>query len=483
MEQTKIEALRALLSDVDKFSRGLYPRQRLRQYQQRPARALIDAVRAGEGGFFVWVFSRQAGKDETLAQVLAYLLNLYQLQGGQIVVAAPTLRQATISRDRLLSRMDNALNKGRVKENGYIVKLGRCNARFLSAAPTSNARGETASLLLVCNETQDVLSAQWDAVFDPMAASTNAVTLFLGTVWTNRTLLARQMRFCRELELQDGKQRIFSVDWHEVAAELPAYGERVKARIIQFGADHPFIRTEYELKELEGNGGLFNRERMSLMQGGHVRLAAREKGTNKVYCLLIDVAGGEEEENGDIESRANSKRDSTVVTVVEVADALAGSLPRYQVVHRYQWTNVAQTALHSRIVGLAADWAAKYVVVDSTGIGAGLASFLEKSLPRRVLPFQFTSSSKSELGWNFLAIVDSGRYKEYSSDGADDTALFWRQLEAVEYEVRPGPGKLMKWSVLDPALHDDLVLSASLVAVLDGQDWRSRKAVGVQPGY
>jgi hypothetical protein len=84
METTKIEALRALLSDVDKFSRGLYPRQRLRQYQQRPARALIDAVRAGRGGQFVWVFSRQAGKDETLAQVLAYLLNLYQLQGGKL---------------------------------------------------------------------------------------------------------------------------------------------------------------------------------------------------------------------------------------------------------------------------------------------------------------------------------------------------------------------------------------------------------------
>jgi hypothetical protein len=95
-------------------------------------------------------------------------------------------------------------------------------------------------------------------VFDPMAASTNAVTLFLGTVWTNRTLLARQMRFCRELEQKDGIKRVFAVDWHEVAQELPAYGERVKSRIEQFGPDHPFIRTEYELKELDGSGGLFN---------------------------------------------------------------------------------------------------------------------------------------------------------------------------------------------------------------------------------
>jgi hypothetical protein len=32
--------------------------------------------------------------------------------------------------------------------------------------------------------------------------------------------------------------------------------------------------------------------------------------------------------------------------------------------------------------------------------------------------------------------------------------------------------------VPDPALHDDLVMSAALVAVLEEQDWRLRKAVG-----
>jgi hypothetical protein len=481
METTKIEALRALLSDVDKFSRGLFPRQRLRQYQQRPARALIDAVRAGRGGQFVWVFSRQAGKDETLAQVLAYLLNLYQLQGGQIVVAAPTKQQADISKDRLCSRLDNGINRGKFRKDGYIIRLGKSNARFLSAAPMANVRGETASLLLVCNETQDVEPDKWDSSFDPMAASTNAVTLFLGTVWTNRTLLARQMRFCRELEQKDGIKRVFAVDWHEVAQELPAYGERVKSRIEQFGPDHPFIRTEYELKELDGSGGLFNAGRIALMQGYHVRLASREP--NKIYCLLVDVAGGDEESTDEFQTESNSKRDSTVVTVVEVVPGAGGALPSYKVVTRYVWTDVGQTILHSRIAGLARDtWAARYVVTDATGIGAGLAAFLGRSI-KGVLPFVFTSASKSELGWSFLGIIDSGRYKEYEPDQEGDSALFWRQLEAIEYEVRPGPGKLLKWSVPDPLLHDDLVMSAALVAVLDGQDWRSRKAVGVQQGY
>jgi hypothetical protein len=522
MENLEREALRRLFFDVGKFSGVMFPQERLRDYQVGPARALVEAVRAGKGGQFVWVFSRQAGKDETLAQVLAYLLNCYRARGGQIVVAAPTMRQVQISRDRLVACLDNWLNRGGTKQReGYIVSLGRAEARFLSASPSANVRGETASLLLVANETQDIEPEHWDAVFDPMAASTNAVTLYLGTVWTSRTLLARQMRHLRELERQDGKQRVFLVDWRTVAAELPPYGERVRARIAQFGPDHPFIRTEYELKELDGASGLFNAQRLALMAGSHSRQTQAEPG--KTYCLLVDVAGEDEEAPGEAELRAaHPRRDSTAVTVVEVSSSgfrvpslnlsqpiedripkpTFGALnlkleistgkweqnselrtrnselsPAYRVVQRYVWTGVKHSELYSRLVGLANEtWGARRVVVDATGVGAGLASFLEKALPRRVLPFVFSAVSKSELGWNFLALIDSGRFKEYTSDGAEDTNWYWRQLAAVEYEVRPGPGKLLRWSVPDPTLHDDLVMSAALTAVLDQQDWRPRKA-------
>ena len=90
-----------------------------------------------------------------------------------------------------------------------------------------------------------------------MAAATNATTLFLGTVWSRETLLARQMRYLEEQERADGERRVWRVAWEEVAEDLPAYGERVRARIAQFGAAHPFIRTEYCLEELDGEGGLF----------------------------------------------------------------------------------------------------------------------------------------------------------------------------------------------------------------------------------
>ena len=245
-------ALRRLYADVGAFSRGLLPRQALRAYQLEPARAIVDSVLHRRGRQFALVFARQAGKDETLAQLLAYLLNLHQRTGGSIVVAAPTFRpQSLIGKARLLARLDNPLNGGRVEERaGYVVGLDRASVRFLSAGPSANARGETASLLLVANEAQDIAPDRWDAVFDPMAASTNATTVFSGTVWSDRTLLARQLRHLRALERADGVRRVYLVPWTRVAEDLPAYGERVRARIAQFGRDHPFIRTEYDCPQL-----------------------------------------------------------------------------------------------------------------------------------------------------------------------------------------------------------------------------------------
>jgi hypothetical protein len=477
-------ALRALYADVAVFSRGALPRYALRPYQVEIARAIVASVRGGWGLQFAVVCARQSGKDEVLAQTIAYLLNLYQRAGGTIVVAAPTFRpQSLISRARLLDRLANPLNRRQVAaRDGYIVGLGQATARFLSAGPAASVRGETASLLLVANEAQDILPDRWDAVFDPMAAATNATTVFSGTVWSDRTLLARQMRHLRRLEAVDGVQRVFTVPWERVAAEAPAYGERVRARIAQFGRDHPFIRTEYDLQELAGGGGLFGPARRAQLQGDHPR--QRRPTPGRTYAFLLDVAG-EDGAGGGIDDGAGlrargTRRDSTALTVVEITPGAPGALPRYRVVDRRLWTGARHTDLHATLVDLARNhWRARAVIVDATGVGAGLASFLTAALGANVVrSFIFSAASKSDLGWRLLALIDSGRLKEYAPDGAPDTALFWRQLEACAYEVRPGPGKLLAWGVDDARTHDDLLLALALAGALDDLDWRPRVARG-----
>ena len=113
-------------------------------------------------------------------------------------------------------------------------------------------------------------------------------------------------------------------------------------------------------------------------------------------------------------------------------------------------------------------------MIDSTGVGAGLASFMEKSFPGRVIPFLFTSKSKSDLGWQFLAVIETGRYKE----PVGGETLFWKQAKNCISKVLTGPGRLMTWGVPDGTrdevgdlVHDDELISSALCAVLDDQEW------------
>lgn len=149
---------------------------------------------------------------------------------------------------------------------------------------------------------------------------------------------------------------------------------------------------------------------------------------------------------------------------------LAGR-PRYCVVRRWWWRGLAQADLYQRLVEIGGEWAPQHIVIDATGLGAGLASFLGQRFGGRVVPFTFSGPSKSRLGWTFLAICDTGRFRDHAADGSPAQAEFWRQLAAAEYEVGTGLGQGLRWGVRPGVGHDDLLISAALCAELDEQSW------------
>ncbi|HQY31866.1 MAG TPA: hypothetical protein PK691_11285, partial [Thermomicrobiales bacterium] len=409
--QEKADAVQAAIDQVPKDPAAYFRSQPdgiiLRDYQIESGLAVAKSILARDGKQFAIVFSRQAGKDEVLAQLLAWLLIRHAECGGNAIIAAPTMRpQAAISRDRLVLRLRGLLQGQVTVRDGYIVEVGKATARFLSADPDANVRGQTADLLLVANEAQDIDPDVWDPVFDPMAASTNATTLFMGTPWTLNTLLARQMRHIRQEGTAANDKRLFMVPWQMVANHVPGYGERVRARIAQFGERHPFIRTEYELEELDGEESFFHPGRLAAMQGDHSRESQAQPGQR--YAFLIDVAG-EEEFGMTAEAMAsNSRRDSTALTVVRIDRPNA--FPVYHVVDRMLWTGTKHVQLQDEIVRLAREtWKVDRILIDKTGIGAGLTSFLTHALADRaagrVIPvhgLHFSAQMKSEMVWNFI---------------------------------------------------------------------------------
>lgn len=499
----RVEGLAAVLRDVCRSAES-GAGVRLRSYQQEVARAIVRSVIEQRGLTFVVVFPRQSGKNELQAQIEAYLLALYSQKGAEIVKVSPTWKPQSQNAMRRLERVLKRHVLTREfwkKELGYLYRVGEASIVFLSASPTTNIVGATASILLECDEAQDVGLEKWDKEIKPMAAATNATRVFWGTAWTSATLLGREKRLARDAEAQDGIQRVWVLTADEVGREVKAYRQFVAGEVRRLGRQHPMIRTQFYSEELEGEGGMFPERRLALMRGTH---AAREHPqAGRLHAFLLDVAGEDEAVSGwegwranqmalpglpgpaNQASLANPQRDATALTVVEVdLESLRDggiAAPTYRAIWRRQWLGTAHTRLYAQLRALGQTWRPRYWVVDATGVGAGLASFLEKAFPGRVLAVTFSAAVKSRLGWDFLGVVETGRWQEHAAAGGEAGALqelFWQQLRYCQMTVLPGPEHHLRWGVPDgqtdgagAVVHDDLVLSAALVSLLDGQEW------------
>lgn len=454
-----------LASDPLTASRNLWPELRLRPYQEDPVAAVAQAVALRAGGLYVWTFSRQSGKDEALAQLVAWIGLRYSLRGGSIIVAAPTEEpQARQMQDRLIARlMANRLTARLTRTRGSTVWIGKVAVKFLSAAEEANQRGETASLLLVGNEAQDIDPAIWNARMAPMTASTNAPTLIMGTVWDTEGMLHHAMETLERTH----PERLFRVPWDDVAPFSAAYAAHCRQQLDRLGPDHPYWQTEYELRPLSAQGGLFPRTRTAQLEGTHEQLSSGIEGER--YALLIDVAGEEETDNTAEAYDTGAKRDSTTCLIVRCIDT--GRQPRFEVVHRLGWTGISHVRLLDQLEHLAVEvWRADFVVIDATGIGAGLASFMEARFARRrvtVVRHVWTLASKSDAGFALVSMMDTGRIKDYRiADDDHASRTLYEQLHQVRYSVLEGT-KRIRWSVPAHLGHDDEVMALALLPALD----------------
>jgi len=467
---TRAHAQETLLADMTQIARfsAHILRRPLRAYQYQVAAAIVDSVLHQRGLTFAVMMSRQAGKNETSAHIEAFLLNYFRRRGGNIVKVSPTFKPQTINSLLRLQSLFEASHLPPVStQHGYMVVVDRARASFYSGAPESNVVGATADLLLEADEAQDLDITKWNKAFRPMGASTNVTSVLWGTAWTADTLLAQTIRALQRQEQHDGIRRVFTVPWPAVARELPAYGTYVRNEIHRLGADHPLIRTQYALQELQAHSGMFGPATRALMRGQHPRL--RQPVSPGHHLITCDVAGAAEDATADaILAPVSPRRDSTALTVVRV-ERLQNGLPCYLVQDRYLWTGVPHRDLLPTLVRIDQIWQPTQFIIDATGIGAGLASFLRAELGHRLLPFVFTAQSKSQLGWDLLGLCNSGRLQDHAPDHSPEQAQFWREVLAADYELTNDASRRMRWGVADPTVHDDLLISAALVAAADVQ--------------
>ena len=477
-----------LLSSINRFSRGVL-NMPLYEYQLQPLAAVLDSVFRRQGHEFLLVFSRQSGKNEAVAHLLVYLLNIYRRRGGNMVFAAIGDGLGRGQR-RLHERLNNPWNRDEWRKAAGPTRtiLGRSAVVFISSHPQAAARGETADHLLVVDELQDQDPLYVESVFTPMRAANNATAVYLGTVRSRHDALWRKKEELERLQAADKVRRVFWAGPQQVTAANPRYERFLQAQVARHGRYHPIIASEYFLEPLEGGGGLFPPRRLALMRGRHAR--RQVPGRDGATIALLDVGGQDEAATSALAQLANPARDYTVCTIVEVKPVPGGEEPVFLALDvfvdqgaRFFEASAEGGALAERLLDYLQAWDILHLVADATGVGEGLAGWLSARLGReRVTEFKFSRGSKAALGAAFLALVETGRFKYWRGDEdrpGSDGWWFWQQAAHCVYDLPPG-GLLqrdLRWYVPESArvstpqgilpVHDDRLLSAALVAEFD----------------
>ncbi len=426
----------------------------------------------------------------------------------------PQSLEAMARLDRRLS--DNpSTRKSWHKRDGNVRSIGRAQVAFRSGEAGANVLGAVASLLLIVNEAQDVSPAVYDHKFAPMTASTHATRLLLGTAWTSHTLLSRELRAARLAEQRDGIRRVFMYDADDVRLVLPAYGAHVDAEVAKLGRGHPLIRTQYFNEEIDAQAGMFTPARRAMMAcdarptiSANAILAPVPQeqgygGRSATVVFTLDVAGQDEAAFHDpgAQMLRNPGRDAVTLTIaaVDLSELDTLQAPIFRIRERVQWTGLNHLDVFARLSALADQWRPQHIVVDATGVGEGLWAMLDKRYPTRVRPVKFSAQKKSEIGYRYLAMIETGRVRDCSfrhvvaRSSQDDDAISAsivpahgvsradvdRQYAACMSEVLPGPQKPLRWGVPEGTrdedgnlIHDDIVLADALLAEADGLEWR-----------
>jgi hypothetical protein len=284
-----------------------------------------------------------------------------------------------------------------------------------------------------------------------------------GTTWDDSSLLEKTKQVNKELERKDGIQRNFRYDWQEVAKYNPDYLTFVEGERARLGENHPLFMTQYRLLPVRGGGGFLSSLQKEQLQGAHSRVSRSDSG--KVYVAGIDLAGEAETDETSFKQSLNPRQDSTVVTIGELdfsGNGALDKLPVMRVVEQYAWKGKKHTELYKTLVDLLRNlWHCRGIVVDSTGIGQPVASFLREALGSRVISFHFTAPAKSDLGFNLLAGINSGRLKMYAADNSLEYQEFWHEIEWAKSYYRAS--QTMNFYVDQSDGHDDYLMSLALM--------------------
>lgn len=404
----------------------LYSGKTMYVYQEQFSKRVIRSVLENDGEEITALFSRQSGKSETIALTVGGLMiilpqlanmpmfaddpRLMQFKDGLWVgIFAPSQRQAQITYNRIRARIQSKSATAVLEDpefrlyfttsNGQTVTLSNGSfATAISASEGSNIEGESFKLI-ICEEAQDISNFKIRKSIHPMGAAYNATIVKIGTATTFKGDFYEAIQR-NKLAAQNRTSHIknhFEYDCNVVAKYNPKYEKYLSKEKKRLGENSDEYRMSYLLQWIIERGMFIDVLKFERENGEP--LLERTSYDKSCTCVAgIDIGG---------------KDDDTVITIVEVdwtmpvimessTDEETGEDIIYLAYNCYlkDWCRIKDMPDYEEQYPLIVDYLSHFnvtrVVCDATR-EAAISHRLRANLKCEVIPFIFTTKSKSEI--------------------------------------------------------------------------------------
>lgn len=481
----------ALVNSIFTFCE-LYSGKTMFPYQEQFSKRVIRSVLENDGEEITALFSRQSGKSETIALtvgglmiILPQLANMPMFaddprlkmfkDGMWVGIFAPSQRQAQTTYGRIKARIqskpaqmilaDPEFNLYFTTSNGQTVSLSNGSfATAISASDGSNIEGESFKLI-ICEECQDISNFKIRKSIHPMGAAYNASIVKIGTATTHKgdfyDAIQRNKRL--DAEKKSHIRNHFEYDYKVAAKYNPNYAKYVEKEKARLGEKSDEFRMSYCLEWIIERG-MFVDLAVFEPSCGEFTLERVQYDRTSTHVSGIDLGG---------------KGDTTVVTMVEVNWSIPAILESrvndetgeeevYEAYNTYikDWYMIENEPdydiQYARVCDYLDHWKIARIVCDATR-EASFAHRLRANRKEEVIPYIFTTKSKSELYKHLDKEVSAGRARFCAGDNTRYTVEYIRFLEQMGDLQKGYSGQYMVVAHPDEkGAHDDFCDSWAL---------------------
>ena len=453
----------------------------LRPYQRELAYRLIESVIVADGDETTALWSRQSGKSQTIAIVVAGILVLFPKlaksypeferfeRGMWVGMFAPTDGQSQLIYDKVKEILESDRAK-QFFEDPEIDEATTTTMKMLKLRSGSILRRQTANPkakiegasyhLIVVDEAQEADDTVVRKSIHPMLAAYAGSMVKIGTPSFHKGDFYKAIQHNkRRATNRGGKRTHFEYDYKTVSKYNPYYAKFIKQEKNRLGEDSDEFQMSYALKWMLDRGMLVTEDALDYLGDKSMPLV---KAWHRSPCVAgIDVA------------RVN---DSTVVTVswVDWDHPDAAGYREHRILNWLEINDTDWESQYYEILEFLDNYDLAFVGVDAQGMGGPVAERLGRLLGHRceVVPLSSDSKAQSERWTHMIQLLQRNMIIYPGHSKARRTRVWRRFRQQMEDAEKAMKGNYMTVQAPDDShdAHDDFVDSLAICCAMSMND-------------